>query len=262
MKDLLEAGVHFGHQKRKWNPKMKPYIYSERNGIHIVDLQQSAKKFQEAADFLISIASTGKKVLFVGTKKQAQDAIREAAIQCSMYYINRRWPGGLLTNFSSIKRSIDKYINLVELRKSEKWDQLSKKEKSRLEKLIRRLEKLYMGIKDMNTLPDALIVIDPRKESIAIKEANIMKIPVVGVVDTNCDPTGVTYLVPGNDDAIRAIRMFSTKFAEAINEGLKLYRDQLPEEMQVLQSTEGLLHEDVAKAISLSEDFEEDGEYE
>jgi small subunit ribosomal protein S2 len=262
MKDLLEAGVHFGHQRRKWNPKMKPYIYNERNGIHIIDLQQSAKKFQEAADFLISIASKGKKVLFVGTKKQAQDAIKEAATQCSMYYINRRWPGGLLTNFTSIRKSIDKYVNLLELRRSEKWEQLSKKEQSRLEKLIRRLEKLYIGIKDMDSLPDAIIVIDPKKEAIAVKEANIMKVPVVGVVDTNCDPTGVTYIVPGNDDAIRAVRMFTSKFAEAINEGLKLYRDQFPEEAPSVKLQEESLHEDVAKAISLSEDYEEDEEYE
>lgn len=262
MKDLLEAGVHFGHQKRKWNPKMKPFIFSERNGIHIVDLQQSAKKFQESADFLISLAAAGKKVLFVGTKKQAQDAIKDAAIQCSMYYINRRWPGGLLTNFGSIKKSIDKYINLLELKKSEGWEQLSKKEKSRLEKLIKRLEKLYAGVKDMNVLPDALIVIDPRKEAISIKEANIMKIPVVAVVDTNCDPTGVAYVVPGNDDAIRAIRMFASKFAEAINEGLKLYSDQFLDEKQVEQSKEESLHQDVAKTITLSEDYEEDEEYE
>ncbi len=262
MKDLLEAGVHFGHQKRKWNPKMKPYIFNERNGIHIIDLQQSAKKFQEAADFLISIASAGKKVLFVGTKKQAQDAIKEAAIQCSMYYINRRWPGGLLTNFNSIKKSIDKYINLIKLRSSEEWEKLSKKEQSRLEKLIKRLDKLYVGIKNMDTLPDVIIIIDPRKEAIAIKEANIMKIPVVGVVDTNCDPTGVSYIVPGNDDAIRAVRMFTTKFAEAINEGLKIYRDQFPEEVSVTKTAEESLHEDVAKAISLSEDYEEDEEYE
>ncbi|OGF62743.1 MAG: 30S ribosomal protein S2 [Candidatus Fischerbacteria bacterium RBG_13_37_8] len=262
MKDLLEAGVHFGHQKRKWNPKMKPYIYNERNGIHIIDLQQSAKKFQEAADFLVSLVSNGKKVLFVGTKKQAQDAIQEAAKQCSMYYINRRWPGGILTNYGSIKKSIDKYLMLLEMKGSDKWSELSKKEASRLDKLIRRLEKLYIGVKNMDTLPDAIIIIDPRKESIAVKEAAIMNIPVIAVVDTNCDPTGVAYVIPGNDDAIRAVKMFTLKFAEAINEGGKIYQEQFAEEV-VSEKAEGdEMHEDIAQAITISEDYEEEEHYE
>jgi small subunit ribosomal protein S2 len=271
MKDLLEAGVHFGHQRRKWNPKMKPYIYNERNGIHIIDLQQTAKRFQEAAEFITKLIAQGKKVVFVGTKKQAQEAIREAATQCTQFYINRRWPGGLLTNFASIKKSIDKYISLVELRQSDKWNALSKKEASRLEKLIRRLEKLYVGIKNMDTIPDALIIIDPRKESIAIKEAAIMGIPVVGVVDTNCNPEGVAYVIPGNDDAIRAVKMFTLKLAEAVNEGLKVLQEVLhieeavPEEAvteKTLEVPAEELTEEIAKTITLSEEFEEEKDYE
>lgn len=265
MKDLLEAGVHFGHQRRKWNPKMKPYIYNERNGIHIIDLQQTAKKFQEASEFIAKTVAQGKKVLFVGTKKQAQEAIREAATQCSMFYVNRRWPGGLLTNFSSIKKSIDKYLSLAQLHQSEQWNELSKKEASRLEKLIRRLEKLYVGIRNMDTIPDALIIIDPRKESIAIKEAHIMNIPVVGVVDTNCNPEGVTFVIPGNDDAIRAVKMFTLKLAEAVNEGHKVLQELTmpPEEVhEAGQVPAEEISEDISKTITLSEEFEEEEDYE
>jgi small subunit ribosomal protein S2 len=259
MKDLLEAGVHFGHQRRKWNPKMKPYIYNERNGIHIIDLQQTAKRFQEAAEFLTKMVTQGRKIMFVGTKKQAQEAIQDAANQCSMFYINRRWPGGLLTNFSSIKKSIDKYIKLIQLHQSEEWNNLSKKEASRLEKHIRRLEKLYAGIKNMESIPDVLIIIDPRKESIAIKEATIMNIPVVGVVDTNCNPEGVTYVIPGNDDAIRAVKMFTLKLAEAINEGLKVLQEVAEVEAAPIPEVPlEEIREDIAKTITLSEQFEED----
>jgi len=264
MKDLLEAGVHFGHQKKKWNPKMKPYIFNERNGIHIIDLQKTQQKFQEAANFLTNVAAQGKKVLFVGTKKQAQDAIAEAAKSCSMYYINRRWLGGLLTNFQSIRKSVEKYLKLVKMKEEGEWDKLSKKEASRLEKLLRRLEKLYEGIKGMENLPDVLLIIDPRKEAIAVKEAQIMQIPIIAVVDTNCNPEGITYVIPGNDDAIRAIRMFTLKFAEAINEGLKIYAEETGAELKEAEKKEisEEMHEEIAKAITLSEEFEEDEDYE
>lgn len=204
-------------------------------------------------------------MLFVGTKKQAQEAIQDAATQCAMFYVNRRWPGGLLTNFSSIKKSIDKYLGLAQLRQSEQWNELSKKEASRLEKLIRRLEKLYMGIRNMDTIPDVLIIIDPRKESIAIKEASIMNIPVVGVVDTNCNPEGVTFVIPGNDDAIRAVKMFTLKLAEAVNEGLKVLQELTAPHEEVHEEEKAAseeISEDISKTITLSEEFEQEEDYE
>jgi small subunit ribosomal protein S2 len=219
LKDLLEAGVHFGHQTKRWNPKMKPYIFGERNGIYIVDLAKTAKLFREAEQFVTDLATEGKTVLFVGTKRQAQDAIADEAQRCGMFFVNQRWLGGLLTNFSTIQRSLARLRDLEAMETDGRYETLSKKEIAQLEKEKRKLQKNLEGIRNMSRLPDALFVVDTRKEKIAVDEARKLKIPVVGVVDTNCDPDEVDYVIPGNDDALRAIRLFAARVADAIMSG-------------------------------------------
>ncbi len=221
MKELLEAGVHFGHQTRRWNPKMKEYIFGQRNGIYIIDLQKTIKNFKEALQFVRGVAESGKEVLFVGTKKQAQDIIRDYATKCESSYVNQRWLGGLLTNFKVIRNSVEKLIEMEEMREDGRWELLSKKEQSRKEKLYRKLQKNLGGLKKLTELPGAVFIIDSSKEEIAIQEARKMKIPIVAVVDTNGDPEVVDYPIPGNDDAVRAIELFASKVAEAIIEGKK-----------------------------------------
>jgi len=219
MKELLEAGVHFGHQTKRWNPKMKEYIFGQRNGIYIIDLQKTIKNFKEAISFIRGIAEEGKQILFVGTKKQAQDLIRDYALKCEAHYVNQRWLGGLLTNFTIVRTSIDKLKELQEMREDGRWELLSKKEQSRQEKVYRKLQKNLGGLLNMSELPGAVFIIDSSKEEIAITEARKMGIPVVAVVDTNGDPEKVKYAIPGNDDAVRAIELFSSKIAESIVEG-------------------------------------------
>jgi small subunit ribosomal protein S2 len=223
MKELLEAGVHFGHQTRRWNPKMKPFIFGARNGIYIIDLQKTSRQLREALAFVSEVAARGGSVLFVGTKRQAQEVVVEEARRCSMYYIDQRWLGGTLTNFSTIRRSINRLRELEELVDGEEASNLTKKELSRLDKERIKLDKTLSGIKTMERLPQALFVVDPFKERIAVAEANKLGIPVIAVVDTNCDPDPIDYPIPGNDDAIRAIKLFSSRFADAIIEGRTIW---------------------------------------
>ncbi len=222
MKELLEAGVHFGHQTRRWNPKMKPYIFGERNGIYIIDLQKTLKMFKDAAKFVQEQAAQGKSVLFVGTKRQAQEAIAEEATRCQMYYINHRWLGGLLTNWVTIQKSIKRFVDIEQMATDGRYELLPKKEVIRLERERKHLQQNLAGIKEMPGLPDVIFVIDSNHEQIAVREARKLGIPVVGVVDTNCDPTEVDYVIPGNDDALRAIRLFTTRIADACLEGKQL----------------------------------------
>ncbi|HZP01826.1 MAG TPA: 30S ribosomal protein S2 [Terriglobia bacterium] len=226
MKEFLEAGVHFGHQTRRWNPKMKEYIYGERNGIYIIDLQKTLKLFKEAAKAISDLAREGKTVLFVGTKRQAQEAIAEEASRCGMYYVNHRWLGGLLTNNSTIQKSIQRLRELEEMSRDGRYELLTKKEVQRLERERKHLEQNLAGIKEMPGLPDALFVVDSHKEEIAVKEARKLGIPVFGIVDTNCDPDAVDYVIPGNDDALRAIRLFTSRIADAILEGRQAAEEQ------------------------------------
>ncbi len=219
MKQLLEAGVHFGHQTRRWNPKMAPYIFTDRNGIYIIDLQKTVKKIEEAYNFIKSLAMEGKTILFVGTKKQAQESVREEAQRCGMFYVNQRWLGGMLTNFQTIKRRIDRLKELARMEESGKFALFSKKEAAELMQEKARLEKYLGGIKNMTSLPAALFIIDPRKERIAVAEARKLGIPIVAIVDTNCDPDEIDYVIPGNDDAIRAVRLLTAKMADAVLEG-------------------------------------------
>jgi small subunit ribosomal protein S2 len=219
MKEFLEAGVHFGHQTRRWNPKMKEYIYGERNGIYIIDLQKTLKLFREAAKFVSDLSQEGKTILFVGTKRQAQEAISEEASRCSMYYVNHRWLGGLLTNHTTIQKSIQRLKDLEEMSRDGRYELLPKKEVLKLERERQHLEYNLAGIKEMPGLPDALFVIDSNNEHIAVKEAHKLGIPVVAVVDTNCDPDLVDYVIPGNDDALRSIRLFTSHIADAVVEG-------------------------------------------
>src|SRR2546425_6531034 len=219
MKELLEAGVHFGHQTKRWNPKMKEYIFGERNGIYIIDLNKTVKRFREAEEFVTNLAADGKTVLFVGTKRQAQDVISEEAQRCGMYFVNQRWLGGLLTNFTTIQRSLGRLRDLEAMVTDGRYDNLSKKEIARNEKEKRKLLKNLEGIRHMSRLPDAVFVVDTRKEKIAVDEARKLKIPVIGVVDTNCDPDEVDFIIPGNDDALRAIRLFASKIADAVLAG-------------------------------------------
>ncbi|MFP4082722.1 MAG: 30S ribosomal protein S2 [Candidatus Aminicenantes bacterium] len=221
MKELLEAGVHFGHQTRRWNPKMKDYIFGQRNGIYIIDLQKTIKIFKEALQFIRNLSEEGKEILLVGTKKQAQDLIREYSLKCEGSYVNQRWLGGLLTNFDVIRGSVERLIELEEMKEDGRWDLLSKKEQSKMEKVYRKLSKNLGGIKTMTELPGAVVVIDSIKEEIAINEAKKLHIPIVAVVDTNGDPEGIDYPIPGNDDAVRAIELFASKVSEAIVEGKK-----------------------------------------
>ena len=219
MKQLLEAGVHFGHQTRRWNPKMAPYIFTERNGIYIIDLQKTVKKLDEAYMFVRELSANGENVLFVGTKKQAGDSIKEEAERAGAYYVNARWLGGMLTNFKTIRRRIDRLAQLRKMEEDGTFDRLPKKEVVKLELEIEKLEKFLGGIKEMNKLPGALFIVDPRKERNAIAEARKLHIPIVAIVDTNCDPDEVDYVIPGNDDAIRAIRLIAATMANAVVEG-------------------------------------------
>ena len=219
MKQLLEAGVHFGHQTRRWNPKMAEFIYMERNGIYIIDLQKTVKKLEEAYNFVRDVAANGDSVLFVGTKKQAQDAVREEALRVGQYFVNARWLGGMLTNFKTMRTRVDRLAQLRKMQEDGTFDMLPKKEVIKLSNEIEKLEKYLGGVKDMKKLPGALFIVDPRKEHNAIAEARKLHIPIVAIVDTNCDPDEVDYVIPGNDDAIRAIRLISAAMASAVQEG-------------------------------------------
>jgi small subunit ribosomal protein S2 len=237
MKDFLEAGVHFGHQTRRWNPKMKEYIYGERNGIYIIDLQKTLKYFKEAAKFVSDLAMEGRNILFVGTKRQAQEAIAEEATRCQMYYVNHRWLGGLLTNNSTIQKSIQRLKELDEMSKDGRYSLLTKKEVQRLERERKHLDLNLAGIREMPGLPDALFVVDSHIEDIAVKEAHKLGIPVVAVVDTNCDPDLVDYVIPGNDDALRAIRLFTSRISDAILEGRQMAVDKQLEAEKIAAET-------------------------
>ncbi|MBO8137068.1 MAG: 30S ribosomal protein S2 [Desulfotomaculum sp.] len=219
MKQLLEAGVHFGHQTRRWNPKMAPYIFTDRNGIYIIDLQKTVQKVDEAYNFVRNLAARGGSILFVGTKKQAQESIREEAERCDMFYVNQRWLGGMLTNFQTIRRRVERLHELERMEEEGVLEQLPKKEVAQLMHEKERLNKFLGGIKNMKRLPDALFVVDPRKERIAVAEARKLNIPIVAIVDTNCDPDEIDYVIPGNDDAIRAVRLLCSKIADAVLEG-------------------------------------------
>jgi len=226
MKELLEAGVHFGHQTKRWNPKMKEYIFGKRNGIYIINLQKTLRQFQAAISFVIRLGTEGKQILFVGTKRQAQDAIAEEATRCGMHYVNERWLGGLLTNFKTIKRRIDRLRKLEEMTAAGEAVGYTKKEFARLLREKAKLDRVLSGIKRVERLPDALFIVDPKKEQIAVSEARKLGVPVIAIVDTNCDPNEVDYPVPGNDDAIRAIRLFTSRVADAVLEGSNLRMKQ------------------------------------
>jgi small subunit ribosomal protein S2 len=219
LKQLLEAGVHFGHQTSRWNPKMRPYIFTSRNGIHIIDLQKTVKLLDEAWGFLRDTAASGRPILFVGTKKQAQETIQTEAARCGMFFVNRRWMGGMLTNFSTVKRRIERLQELRRMQQAGQFEQLPKKEAKRLQDELDRLMFHFDGIADMKRLPGAVYVVDPRKEHIAVTEANRLKIPVVAITDSNCDPDLIQYVIPGNDDAIRAVKLLTAKMADAAMEG-------------------------------------------
>ena len=231
MNDLLEAGVHFGHQTKRWNPKMKEFIFGERNGIYIIDLNKTVKRFRDASEFITSLTSEGKTILFVGTKRQAQDVIAEEAQRSGMYFVNQRWLGGLLTNFTTIQKSLGRLRDIEAMATDGRYDTLSKKEISKNEKEKRKLLKNLEGIRHMARLPDAIFVVDTRKEKIAVDEARKLKIPVIGIVDTNCDPDEVDFVIPGNDDALRAIRLFASHVADAAIEGRMLRESRQAEEV-------------------------------
>ena len=235
MKELLEAGVHFGHQTKRWNPKMKEFIFGQRNGIYIIDLQKTIKIFKEALQFVKGIAEADKQILFVGTKKQAQDIIRETAGRCECSYVNQRWLGGLLTNFGVVRGSVEKLTEFDEMKEDGRWDLLSKKDQSKMEKLHKKLSKNLGGLKKMTGLPGAMFVIDSAKEEIALVEAQKLGIPIVAVVDTNGNPENIDYPIPGNDDAVRAIELFTSKIAEAVIEGRK---SRLEKEMEAPKKEE------------------------
>lgn len=235
MKQLLEAGVHFGHQTRRWNPKMARFIFTERNGIYIIDLQKTVKKIEEAYEFIKEVAETGKPVLFVGTKKQAQDSIKEEAERSGMYFVNERWLGGMLTNYKTIKLRIDKLRELEEMQENGTFDVLPKKEVIKLMHEKEKLEKYLGGIKDMPELPGALFIVDPRKERIAVQEAHNLGIPVVGIVDTNCDPDEIDFPIPGNDDAIRAVKLIASAISQAIIEAKQGVIEETTEEKQAAE---------------------------
>ena len=219
MKQLLEAGVHFGHQTRRWNPKMAPYIFTERNGIYIIDLQKTVKKIEEAYAFMKEVGESGKPILFVGTKKQAQNAIADEAKRCGHYFVNQRWLGGMLTNYRTISKRIKRLAEIEGMEEDGIFEKLSKKEVTKLRQEHEKLERFLGGIRDMKGMPGALFIVDPKKEKIAVKEARILNIPIVGIVDTNCDPDDVDYVIPANDDAIRAVKLITGKMADAIIEG-------------------------------------------
>lgn len=272
MKQLLEAGVHFGHQTRRWNPKMKPYIFTARNGIYIIDLQKTLSMFETAYNFVRDRVAEGAKVLFVGTKKQAKNTIEEEARRCGMFYVNHRWLGGTLTNFSTIRKSIEKLKELEAMRDGGFFGNLTKKEGIKLNRKIEKLERNFRGIKDMEELPQIIWIVDPKKEYIAVREARKVGIPIVAIVDTNCDPDEIDYVIPGNDDAIRAIKLLTSKIADAVIEGQHLYMEKAgmemeaqeegPEGEEALSKEEGMeeveaSENDVEEAV---EEYEEDWE--
>jgi len=248
MKELLEAGVHFGHQTRRWNPKMKEYIFGERNGIHIIDLQKTLKMFREASRFVSELTGQGRAVLFVGTKRQAQEAIAEEARRCGAFYVNHRWLGGTLTNWATLQKSIKRLKLLKAMIEDGRMDQLSKKERARLEREMKHLQQNLEGVENMAALPDAMFVVDSNSEEIAVKEARRMGVPVVSVVDTNCNPDLVDWVIPGNDDALRAIRLFTTKIADAVLEGRMAFEQTQAVEQKVAddQAAEGVEYVDTS----------------
>lgn len=246
IKQLLEAGVHFGHHTRRWNPKMAEYIFTERNGIYIIDLQKTVKKFEEAYMYVRDLSAEGGTVLFVGTKKQAADAIKEEASRSGMYYVNNRWPGGMLTNFKTIKKSIARLKSLEQMKEDGTFDLLPKKEVAKLIKEMADLEKNLGGIKTMERLPSAVYIVDPRKEKNAVAEAKKLGIPVIAIVDTNCDPDDADYIIPGNDDAIRAIKLITSSIADAVIEGRQGEAD-VDEDAQIGEKTEAEAAEDAAE---------------
>jgi small subunit ribosomal protein S2 len=230
MKLLLEAGVHFGHQTNKWNPKMKPYIFGARNNIYIIDLQQTVGMFQTAYNFIVDSVTQGKEILFVGTKKQSQEAVKEEAVRCGMPYVNQRWLGGMLTNFITIKKSIDRLNTLSKMFDDDSIKAFPKKEITKLQKEKEKLENVLGGIRNMKSQPSVVFIVDPNREHIAVQEAKKLSIPIVSIVDTNCDPDDIDYIIPGNDDAIRAIKLFASKFADAVIEGKKRFEEKLTAE--------------------------------
>jgi len=248
MKQLLEAGVHFGNQTRRWNPKMKEYIFGERNGIYIIDLQKSLRLFRHAIQFVYELGSQGKTILFLGTKRQAQDVIQEESVRCGMYYVNQRWLGGLLTNFVTIQKSIKRFRELEAMRTNGQYDLFSKKEVARLERERKKLEKNLSGIKEMASLPDALFAVDTNAEAIAIKEARKLGIPVIGVADTNCDPDEVDYIIPGNDDALRAIRLIASTVSQAYLDGRAVFEAQQKELAEQMEKQRQLQAQQAAAA--------------
>jgi small subunit ribosomal protein S2 len=258
MKELLEAGVHFGHQTKSWNPKMKNYIFGQRNGIYIIDLQKTMRLFKDSLVFVEETIAQGKEILFVGTKKQAQDIIKDYAEKCEAHYVNQRWLGGLLTNFGVIRSSVEKLIEMDEMKEDGRWDLLTKKEQSKMDKVFRKLTKNLGGIKTMTKLPGIMFVIDSTKEVIAILEAQRLKIPVISIVDTNGDPDGIDYPIPGNDDALRAIELFTMKISEAVLDGKKKKLEQelqetkaeeepTPDEMTEITDEQSVLEEPIEK---------------
>ena len=251
MKELLEAGVHFGHQTKRWNPRMKEYIFGERNGIYIIDLQKTLKLFKEASKFVTELCASGKTILFVGTKRQAQDAVAEEATRAGMPYINQRWLGGLLTNWTTVQKSVKRLQELDEMATDGRYDLLTKKEVIKLERERKHLQANLAGIKSMKRLPDALFIVDSNNEQIAVKEARKLGMPVVAVVDTNCDPTVVDYVIPGNDDALRAIRLFTSKVADSAAEGVNMLTDKaFTEEAAETAATEAVEGGEEGVAIS------------
>jgi len=249
MKELLEAGVHFGHQTKRWNPKMKEFIFGERNGIYIIDLQKTLKMFKEASKFVQDLAADGRIILFVGTKRQAQDAIAEEAQRCSMFYVNQRWLGGLLTNWVTVQKSVKRLKELDEMATDGRYDLLPKKEVIKLERERKHLQANLAGIKNMTRLPDAIFVVDSNKEQIAVREARKLGIPVVAVVDTNCDPSEVDYVIPGNDDALRAIRLFTSKISESIAEGVHARDDKRMADIQAVAEPEPVAAAPIAEEL-------------
>jgi small subunit ribosomal protein S2 len=244
MKELLEAGVHFGHQTKRWNPKMKPYIFGARNGIYIIDLQKTVRLFKNAYNFVKESAAAGETILFVGTKKQAQDSISEEAQRCGMYFVNHRWLGGMLTNFSTVKQSIDRVKKLDTMFSEGTTEGYTKKELLKLDKDRQKLEKTLGGIKGLNKLPGMMFIVDPKNEEIAVTEAKKLGIPVVGIVDTNCDPDNIDYIIPGNDDAIRAIRLLTSKIADAVIEGRQARDQELQTDSEGAEYTEATAAEE------------------
>lgn len=253
MKQLLEAGVHFGHQTRRWNPKMSSYIFTERNGIYIIDLQKTVKLMETVYDFIKETAMKGEKILFVGTKKQAQDSIREEAERCGMFYVNQRWLGGMLTNYQTISKRIDRLFELEKMEEEGMFEVLPKKEVSKLLTEKDKLQRFLGGIKHMKDLPGAIFIVDPRKERIAVAEARKLNIPIAAIVDTNCDPDEIDYVIPGNDDAIRAVKLITGKIADAVIEGTQGQQDQLEKDAAV-QSKD--VDEDEAKEMQPEENLE------